>query len=98
MIVESVRALEALVAPQEVVDGTHGGHGDVVVAEMVVVVVFGAFRVAVQHDGFDGGGLGRVVLFGGGLRRRRGRLVVAGGGRGVGGDRRGCPRHIYDTG
>lgn len=53
MVFEAVGALQRLLPPQEVVDRAHGSHGDVVVADVVVVVVFGAFGVSVE-DGFYG--------------------------------------------
>lgn len=56
MLVKPIRAFETVLTPEEVIDGAHGRRqGHVVVAEVLVVVVFGALGVAVKEEGFDGG-------------------------------------------
>lgn len=69
VLFEPVRTLQ-VVASQEIADRTNTrAHGNVVVADMVVVVVLRTLGVAVHQEG----GLGGRVLAGGVDRLRRGR-------------------------
>lgn len=76
MLVEAVGALQRIIVPEEVVHRAHGSRqGNVVVADMVVVVVFlGTLRVAVDEV-LHGRGLAGLL---GGLGSRGAALLRRG--------------------